>query len=135
PRQAQGVVLHILDGSDEAPFLGIPRGKHDRPLRADSSLQLFGDGPRCFEYTHRSAHVVGRAWTPAVSMSTDDDHLVGELGPAHDSERVVDRLQRSRRAIVAYGHSSAHRTGANVVVKGKSALPALGNVTASHESE
>ena len=91
------------------------------------ALHLFGNGARGFEHAHGAAHVVGRARAPTVAMAADDHELVGEFAAANDAERVVDRLERLRRAIVLHRDARTHRPGADVIAEGKTALPPARN--------
>ena len=88
-------------------------------------LHRVGHGARRLEHAHRAAHVVGRAGTPSITVPPNDHQLVRQLGAAHDSERIVDRLQGMRRAIIVYDDACLHRAGTGMVAEWQPALPVL----------
>src|SRR5206468_6235738 len=86
--------------------------------------KLAGNGTRGFEHAHCSTHIVRRSRRPSIAVPSDNDQLVGKLNTTNDAERVVNRLERLRRAVIRHRDPRTYGSGPNVVVKGKAALPA-----------
>ena len=96
---------------------------------------MFGDGARCLENAHRAADIVRRARAPRVAVATDQHHLVWKLASTHNAERVVDRLQRARGAIVANEDPRLHWPRSDVISERQSTLPTLRQHTATNSAQ